>query len=51
MDQITEICEIVRDAIEADLIPNETVAHFDDAVRFLKGNALEDYIQNLWDNV
>lgn len=48
---MNDIIEIVRDAINASLIPSETVEHFDDAVRSLKGNDLEDYLQNLWDHL
>lgn len=51
MDCMTEIVEIVRDAISAGLIKSESVEHFDDAVAALRGNDLEDYLQNLWDNL
>jgi hypothetical protein len=51
MDQMTEIIGIVRDAISDGLLKGETVDHFDDTVRSLRGPALEDYLQTLWDQV
>lgn len=51
MDHMDDIIGIVRSAIKDGLIKGETVEHFDDAVVALKGPALEDYLQDLWDNV
>lgn len=51
MDHMTDIIDIVRTAISDGLIRSETVEHFDDACKALKGNDLEDYIQNLWDHI
>lgn len=51
MDTITEIIDVVRDAIEAGLIKSETVESYSDTVANLSGPALEDYLQNLWDNL
>lgn len=51
MDHMDEIIGIVRDAISDGLLKGETVEHFDDAVQALEGHQLEDYLQNLWDNV
>lgn len=51
MDHMPEIIDIVRTAISDGLIRSETVEHFDDACKTLKGNALEDYIQTVWDKI
>ena len=51
MDFMPQIIRICRDAIADRLIRTETLRRFDRKVRTLKGNDLEDYIQNLWDQV
>ena len=51
MDHMDDIIGIVRSAIKDGFIKSETVEHFDDAVLALKGPQLEDYLQNLWDNL
>lgn len=51
MDQMYEIVEIVRSAISSGLIKSETKDNFNDAVANLKGPALEDYIQSVWDEI
>jgi hypothetical protein len=51
MDHMPEIIRIVRDAIIDGLIKSETLKRFNHQVKTLKGAELEDYIQNLWDQV
>jgi hypothetical protein len=46
-----EIIRIVRDAIQDRLIKTERLKTFDKKMKTLKGPELEDYIQNLWDQV
>lgn len=49
-DLMPEIVRIVRDAIQDGLIKSERIRTFNYKVKTLKGNDLEDYIQDLWDN-
>lgn len=51
MDLMPQIKRIVRDAIQDGLIKSETLREFDRKVKTLKGNQLEDYIQELWDKL
>lgn len=46
-----EIIQIVREAIEAGLINTTTIEEFEAYVATLQDEALEDYIQELWDNI
>ena len=50
MDLMPEIIRIIRDAIKDGLIRHESLRRFDRNVRTLKGAALEDYLQALWDD-
>lgn len=49
-DPLPEIVEIVRDAIKDGLV-NEPLATFNENIRTLHGAELEDYIQNVWDQI
>lgn len=49
-DPIHYVKEIIRDAVVAGEI-DEDPGTFDDACERLKGNALEDYLQEVWDRV
>lgn len=49
-DLMPEIIRIVRDAIQDGLLRSERIRTFNYKVNNLKGNALEDYIQGLWDS-
>ncbi|CAB4124455.1 hypothetical protein UFOVP63_2 [uncultured Caudovirales phage] len=51
MDLLPQIRRIVRDAIQDGLIRSETLRDFDRTVAALKGKALEDYLQRLWDEL
>jgi hypothetical protein len=51
MDHMPNIIRIVRDAIKDGLIKGEKLKVFNHKVKTLKGNELEDYIQQLWDKV
>lgn len=46
-----EIIRIVRDAIQDGLIRTERLRTFNKKLKTLRGNELDDYIQNLWDQV
>jgi hypothetical protein len=46
-----EIIRIVRDAIQDGLIRTERLRTFNKKIKTLKGSELEDYLQNLWDQV
>jgi hypothetical protein len=50
-DLMPEIKTIVRDAIKDRLIQSEDIKTFDEKVRTLKGADLEEYLQNLWDDL
>lgn len=50
-DLMGDIVGIVRDAIEAGLIKSESLYDFDATIQELSGSELEDYLQNLWDNL
>jgi hypothetical protein len=50
MDPIRHVIEIVRERIISGEIPYEMDA-FEDALMALKGNELEDYLQEAWDHV
>ena len=50
-DLLPQIRRIVRDAIQDGLIKSERLSDFDEKVRTLKGRALEDYLQKLWDEL
>lgn len=50
-DPLPEIMGIVRSAIRDGLIKSETLEEFDLKVESLKGPALEDYLQTLWDHL
>ena len=50
-DLLPEIKTIVRDAIRDRLIQSEDIKTFDEKVRTLKGADLEEYLQNLWDDL
>ena len=50
MDHLPEIVRILRDAIADGLIKGERMRRFNQKVKTLKGDALEDYLQKLWDD-
>ena len=50
MDHLSEIIRIVRDGIADGLIRGERMRRFNQKVKTLKGQALEDYLQKLWDD-
>jgi len=50
LDPIHYVKEIVREAIVTGEI-DEDLGAFDDACERLRGNALEDYLQEVWDRV
>lgn len=50
-DLLSDIISTVRDAVSAGLITTVTVEEFDEDISELTGNDLEDYIQELWDNI
>lgn len=51
LDLMPQIKRIVRDAIQDGLIRSVSLREFDHKVKTLTGAALEDYIQNLWDEL
>ena len=51
IDLMPQIRRIVRDAIKDGLIRSEKLQMFDEKVKSLKGNQLEDYLQKLWDEL
>lgn len=50
-DLLPEIKGTIRDCIKAGLITNISLADFDENTRTMDGPALEDYLQNLWDEI
>lgn len=50
-DLMPQIKRIVRDAIKDGLIKSVSLKEFDHKTRTLTGQALEDYIQKLWDEL
>jgi len=48
-DMLPVVQEIVRDAIQDGLIRTERLRTFYKKIKTLKGAALEDYLQRLWD--
>lgn len=50
-DPMPEIVDIVRSSIKDGFIMSETLEAFDSTVKILKGPALEDYLQTLWDEL
>lgn len=50
-DLMPEIIRIVRDAIQDGLIRTERLKTFNNKIKTLKGNELEDYLQKLWDQI
>jgi len=51
MDLMPQIRRIVRDAIKDGLLRSEKLQVFDEKVKSLKGNQLEEYLQKLWDEL
>jgi len=51
MDLMPQIRRIVRDAIKDGLLRSEKLQVFDEKVKRLKGNQLEEYLQKLWDEL
>lgn len=50
MDLLPQIVQIIRDAIKDGLVRGESLRRFNRNVKNLKGPALEDYLQRLWDD-
>lgn len=51
MDLLAEVSAIVREAIVDGLITSLSVSEFDDHMNNLSGNAVEDFLQTLWDDI
>lgn len=51
LDLLAYVTQTVRKAIEFGLIKSTSLASFDAYVETLEGNELEDYLQDLWDNI
>jgi len=51
LDLMPQIRRIVRDAIKDGLLRSEKLQVFDEKVKSLKGNQLEEYLQKLWDEL
>lgn len=50
-DLLGSVVLIVRESIEAGLITSTDLTEFDEQIELLEGNELEDYLQDLWDNL
>lgn len=50
-DPLPEIKEIVRECIQAGLLTGVSVAEYNHSVATLEGPELEEYLQNLWDQI
>ena len=50
-DLMPQIRQIVRDAIKDGLIRSVSLKEFDHKTKTLTGQALENYIQKLWDEL
>ena len=50
-DLLDHVTETVRKAIEFGLIKSTSLYEFDAQVETLENNELEDYLQDLWDNL
>lgn len=50
-DLLPEIKKIVRDAIADGLLRSERLSDFDQKVKTLRGAELEEYLQQLWDEL
>lgn len=50
-DLLGHVTQTVRKAIEIGLIKTTSLYEFDQDVETLEGNDLEDYLQDLWDNI
>lgn len=51
LDLLAHVTETVRKAIEFGLIKTVSLYEFDQSIDDLDGNELEDYLQDLWDNI
>lgn len=51
IDLMPQIKRIVRDAIKDGLIKSERLDVYNEKIKRLKGNQLEDYLQKLWDEL
>ena len=51
IDLLGYVTETVRQAIEAGLIKTTSLDEFEQEVELREGNDLEDYLQDLWDNI
>ena len=51
LDLLAHVTETVRKAIEIGLIKTVSLHEFDQRIDDLDGNELEDYLQDLWDNI
>jgi hypothetical protein len=51
MDLLPVIVEIVRDAVGEGLITSLSPSSFEDQINNLSGPELEDFLQNLWDEL
>lgn len=50
-DLLPNLAQVCREAIEAGLIETITLEDYDRDVKELSGPDLEDYIQEIWDNL
>ena len=50
-DLLAHVTETVRKAIEVGLIKSTSLYEFDQEVEIRENNDLEDYLQDLWDNI